>query len=136
MHASVQVMNARVYTRDVMRLFGHVLRMNENAPARQAVVSYFNENSQKGRLGTFCTIASVISDEHNAVFKKSVKTKSEYEAVAVLARDRERWRLERDSPNVTQKYCESRKEKVSEQREVRKKAELKEKRERTWEKFF
>ncbi len=33
-------------------------------------------------------IASLISDEYKAVFKKNIKTKPEYEALVVLARDR------------------------------------------------
>ncbi len=45
------------------------------------MASYFNEKSHKGRQGNFCTIASVIS---NGVFQKSIKTESEYEAIAVL----------------------------------------------------
>ncbi len=54
---------------------GHVLRMNENVPARQAMVWYFDDKSHKGRQGNFCTIASVISDEYKVVFQKSIKTK-------------------------------------------------------------
>jgi hypothetical protein len=38
--------------------FGHVLRMNENVPSRQAITFYFSVKSHKGRDGTFCTIAS------------------------------------------------------------------------------
>ncbi len=48
---------------------------------------------------------------------------SQYEAVAVQAQDREKWR--EIVQNVTQKYYESRKEKVTKQREVRKKTEAK-----------
>ncbi len=62
---------------------------------------------------------------YNVVFQKSIKTKIEYEAVAVLVQDREQWR--EIVQNVTQKYCESRKEKVTKQREVRKEAEAKRK---------
>ncbi len=76
---------------------------------------YFSDN--------FRIIASVISDEYKVVFQKSMKTKSEYEAVVVLAQDREQWRKKVQS--VTQKYCESRKEKVTKQRKVRRKAEAK-----------
>jgi hypothetical protein len=112
--ASVQVVNAR------WRLFGHVLRMNENVPARQAMYCYFNEKSHKGRQGNFCTIASVLSDEFKSVCLKSIKTKADYEAVVELAQDREQWKG--IVQNVTQKYCESRREKVIKQREVRKKA--------------
>ena len=43
MPASLQSPNAR------WRLFGYVLRMNENVPARQAITFYFNEKSHKGR---------------------------------------------------------------------------------------
>jgi hypothetical protein len=51
----------------------------------------------------------------------------EYEAVAALAQDRdpEQWR--EIVQDVTQKYCESRREKVTKQREVRMKAEAKRK---------
>ncbi len=82
--------------------------MNENVRARQSMTCYFNENSQRGRQGNFRTIASVISGDYKAVFKKSIKTKSEYEAVAVLDQDREQWK--EIVQNVTKKYCESRKE--------------------------
>ncbi len=41
----------------------------------------------------------------------------------MLAQDREQWR--EIVQNVTQKYCETRREKVTKQREVRKKAEAK-----------
>ena len=82
---------------------------------------YFNEKDHKGKQGSFCTIASVISDESNDVFKKSINIKSEYEAVALLSQGRVQWK--EIVKNVTQKYCESRREKVTKQREVRKKAE-------------
>ena len=36
--ASIQVINAR------WRLFGHILRLNEKTPARQAMVSHFDDN--------------------------------------------------------------------------------------------
>ncbi len=71
MSVSVQVVNAR------WRLFGHVLRMNENVPASQAITCYFNDKIHKGRPGNFCTIASDISDEYEVFFQKSIKTKSE-----------------------------------------------------------
>ncbi len=90
MPASVQVVDAR------WRLFGHVLQMNKNVPARQAMTCSLNEKSHKCRQGNFCTSASVVSDEYHAVFKRSVKTKSEYAAVAVIAQDRERSREKRD----------------------------------------
>ncbi len=48
---------------------------------------------------------------HVSCMHVSIKTKSEYEAVAVLAQDREQWR--EVVQNVAQKYCESRKEKVT-----------------------
>ncbi len=41
--ASVQVVNTR------WRLFGRVLRVNENVPARQAMACYFDDKSHKGR---------------------------------------------------------------------------------------
>ncbi len=66
----LQSVNAR------WRLFGHVLRINENVPARQAMAFYFNEKSHKGRQENFCTIASILSDEYNAACNKSIKTRS------------------------------------------------------------
>ncbi len=87
------------------------------------IASYFNKKSHKGRQENFCTIASVFSDEYKSVCSKSIKTKTDYEAVPEVAQDREQWKGIVQS--VTQKYCESRKEKVIKQREVREKAEAK-----------
>ncbi len=81
---------------------------------------YFNEKRHKGRQGNFCTIASVISDEYKFVCSKSMKTKADYEGVVEVAQDIELWKGIVQS--VTQKYCESREEKVIKQREVRKKS--------------
>ncbi len=53
---------------------------------------YFNDKSHKCRQGNFFTIVYVISDEYKTVFKNSIETKSEYEAVAVLAQDRDEWK--------------------------------------------
>jgi hypothetical protein len=77
------VVNAR------WRLFGHVLRMNENVLARQSMDCYFNEKSHKGRQGNFFTIDFVLSDEYKSVCLNSIKTKADYEAVVELAQDRE-----------------------------------------------
>jgi hypothetical protein len=55
-------------------------------------VLVFNDNCHKGRQGNFYAIASVISEEYKVVLQRSIKTKSKYEAVAVLAQDREQWR--------------------------------------------
>jgi hypothetical protein len=79
--------------------------------------------SHNGRQGNFCTIASVISDEYKSVCLKSIKTKADYEAVVALAQDREQWKGV--VQKITQKYCESRNQKVIKQREVRKTAETK-----------
>jgi hypothetical protein len=45
---------------------------------------YFNEESHKGIQDNFCFIVSDISDEYKVVFQKSINTKSQYGAVAVL----------------------------------------------------
>jgi hypothetical protein len=121
MPASLQSVNAR------WRLFGHVLRMNENVPARQAMAFFFNEKSHKGRQGNFCTIASVLSDEYKAACNKSIKTRSEYEAVVSLAQEREQWKEIVQA--VTQKFCKSREEKVVKQREKKSKSSLKQEKE-------
>ncbi len=63
----------------------------------------------------------IISDEYDAVFKRTIKTKSEYEAVTVLDQNREQFN--EIVRSETKNYCESRKEKVIIQREVTKKAE-------------
>ncbi len=120
--ASVQVVNAR------WRLLVHVLRMNENVPARQAmeivwIAISMRKVTNKGRQWKFCTIASVISDKYKSVCLKSIKTKADYEAVVELAQDRKQWKG--IVQNITQKYCELRNQKVIKQREVRKTAEAK-----------
>jgi hypothetical protein len=112
--ASVQVIKAR------WRLFGHVLRMNENVPARQAMALYFEGLGKdiKGRQGNFCSIASVLSDDYKKAFNKGIKTKSEYEAVAMIAQDRVEWKSV--VAKVTGVFCELRGEKITKRREARK----------------
>jgi hypothetical protein len=70
------------------------------------------EKSHKARQGNVSTIASVISDERKTVFIKYIKTKSQYEAVAMLTQDREQWReiVQNVTQNLLQKYCASREE--------------------------
>ena len=100
-----------------------MLRMDENVPARQTMSCYFNGGSHKGRKGNFCTIASVISDEYKASFEKSIKTKEEYDEVVVLAQDRNEWK--KIVQSVTDKFCKLQEDKVTKQKESRKKAETK-----------
>ena len=84
---SIQVINAR------WRLFGHILRLNEQTSARQAMVSYFDEKKvYKRRSGKFCTIATILSDEYKAVLGTSIKTKKEYDKVVEVAKDRLKWK--------------------------------------------
>ena len=116
--ASVQVVNSR------WRLFGHVLRMDENVPARQAMAMYFRKiegklaKDVKGRQGNACTIATVLSDDYTKAFNKGIKTQSEYEAVVLVAQDRTKWKAVVEK--VTKVYCEWKNEKEIKKREARK----------------
>ena len=110
--ASVQVVNAR------WRLYGHVLRMNEDVPARQAMALYFDGKEFKGRQGNFCSIASVLSDDYKKAFGVSIKTKQEYESIILIAQDRERWKTVVEK--VTSVFCEVREEKIIKKKEARK----------------
>ena len=95
--ASIQVINAR------WRLFGHILRLNENTPERQAMISYFDDKKvHKGRSGNFCTIATILSDEYKAVLGTSIKTKKEYDKIVEVAKDRFKWKELVES--ITLKY--------------------------------
>ena len=108
--ASVQVLNAR------WRLFGHTLRMDENAPARQAMAYYFVKD-QPGRQGNRVTIASALSNEYKAVVGKPISNSAEYEAVVCVAQDRDVWKDV--VQQVTQKQVELRQAKVQKRTERR-----------------
>ena len=108
--ASVKVLNAR------WRLFGHTLRMDENAPARQAMAYYFVKD-QPGRQGNRVTIASALSNEYKAVVGKPISNSAEYEAVVCVAQDRDVWKDV--VQQVTQKQLEVRQAKVQKRTERR-----------------
>ena len=120
--ASVLVVKAR------WKLLGHVLRMDEAVPARQAMAFYFDEKSHKGRSGNVCTLPSVLSEDFKTAFNKSMKTKSEYEAMVELAQNKTRW--DEVIQRVKEKFCESRAEKTEKKRESRKNAEAKRQKEK------
>jgi len=111
--ASIQVLNAR------WRLFGHTLRMNENTPAKQAMAYYFRHDCD-GRQGNFVTIATALSREYKAATGKSISTRAEYDAVVLLAQNREVWK--QVVYDVTRKQCELRDIKVHKHAEKRRAA--------------
>ena len=102
--------------------------MDEAVPARQAMAFYFDEKSHKGRSGNVCTLPSVLSEDFKTAFNKSMKTKSEYEAMVELAQNKTRW--DEVIQQVKKKFCESRVEKAEKKRESRKKAEAKRQKEK------
>ena len=60
----------------------------------------------------------MLSDDYKKAFNKSIKTKSEYEAVAMIAQNRVEWKS--TVAKVTGVFCELRGEKIIKRREVRK----------------
>ncbi len=99
-------------------LLGDVLRMDEDVPAGQTVVKYFEWKELKGRQGNFCSIVSVLSEDYKKAFYKGIKTKSEHEAVATVAQDRVQWKAV--FAKVTDNFCELRVEKIIKRRKARK----------------
>ncbi len=72
----------------------------------------------QGRQGNFCSIASVLSDDYKKAFHTVIKTKSEYEAVSVVAQDRIEWKSV--VAKGTGVFCELRGEKITKRSEARK----------------
>ena len=104
--ASVQTVFAR------WRLFGHVLRMDNEVPAQKAMVSYFTLSSDcKGRQGNACTIASAVSEDYKRAFgdKYIIKSMKDYEAIRAKAQDRGEWK--EVVAAVVNAYCASKSEK-------------------------
>ena len=62
--ASVQVVSAR------WRLFGHTLRLEENTPARKAMLYYFSYNDMKGRQGPRVLLPTSLSKEYKSVTRQ------------------------------------------------------------------
>ena len=83
--ASLQVIDAR------WRLFGHTLRMDENAPAQKAMAYYFVDD-HAGRKGNRTTIATVLSKEYHEVTGCTINNSAQYKEVAKLALDRDAWK--------------------------------------------
>ena len=77
--ASIRSLNAR------WRLFGHVLRLKEDTPARQAMAYYFVKD-HKGRQGNYSTIASKLSDELNLVTGDALLTQCDLDLLQVACR--------------------------------------------------
>ena len=109
--ASVQVLYAR------WRLFGHTLRLEEGTPAREAMAYYF-DSSFDGRGGNFITIPTALSREYKATFNKSISTRDAYDAIQLLAQDRDEWKLL--VADVVDKHCEAQAAKAFKKAEARK----------------
>ena len=109
--ASIQVLEAR------WRLFGHVLRMNENTPARKAMIYYFS-GDQKGRKGPRITIATSLSNEYFIVYGKKLDTLDTLNEVASIAQDRNEWKEITNS--IVQAYAEIKSNQRTAQKQKRK----------------
>jgi hypothetical protein len=71
---------------------------------------YFEGKDVKGRQGNFCSIVYVLSDGYKKAFYKGIKAKSEYDAVAMVAQDRMKWKSV--VAKVTDVFYELRVEKI------------------------
>ena len=91
--AWIQVLRAR------WRLFGHVLRLANDTPAKLAMAYYFKDaydseqNLIKGQPGRpVYTIATALSNEYNAMYNVPISNSAEYEAIEKQAEDKVVWR--------------------------------------------
>jgi len=91
--AWVQVLRAR------WRLFGHVLRLADDTPAKLAMRYYFDDvyDSEqkliKGKRGRpVHTIATALSGEYNVMYNIPISNSAEYEAIVRRAEDKVAWR--------------------------------------------
>lgn len=109
--ASLQVLDAR------WRLFGHILRMNENTPARKAMVYYF-AGDQKGRKGPRITIATSLSNEYYIVHGKKLDSLEALNEIASIAQDRNEWK--EITSKVVQSYADMQSNKRLVQKQKRK----------------
>ena len=83
--ASIQSLNSR------WRLFGHTLRMNEDTPARLALVYYFVQD-HKGRQGNYTTIASKLSSELKVVTGDTMSSQRDLDLLIEVAQHRDLWK--------------------------------------------
>ena len=83
--ASIQSLNSR------WRLFGHTLRMNEDTPARLAMVYYFVQD-HKGRQGNYTTIASKLSSELKVVTGDTMSSQRDLDLLIEVAQHRDLWK--------------------------------------------
>ena len=83
--ASQQVLESR------WNMFGHVLRLNENAPARQAMTSYFND-MRNSRQGPRVLISTCLSNEYHDAFGKKIDSKEVFDNMVVLAQNSNGWK--------------------------------------------
>ena len=109
--ASVQVLYAR------WQLFGHVLILDKDTPARQAMASYFMKNYVIGRSGNFCTIATSLSDEYKTVTGRSIKSIDDYNKIVVVAQNRKDWKEVVES--IKEKYIESQEKKDTKEKDAK-----------------
>jgi hypothetical protein len=70
--------------------------------------------ARKFLFNCLCAVGS--SDDYKEAFNKGIKTKSEYEAVAMMAQDRVEWKSA--VAKVTGVFCELRGEKITKRREA------------------
>ena len=84
--ASIQVVSAR------WRLFGHTLRLEENTPARKAMLYYFSYNDMKGRQGPRVLLPTVLSKEYKNVTGEDLNSLDQYNKIIQLSKTREKWK--------------------------------------------
>ena len=105
------------------RLFGHTLRLNENTPARQAMLYYFQRGHDDGRQGNFVHIATCLSREYKSVTDQTITTSKDYRSIQSFATDRDAWK--ELTSDVVNKYKEQQEAKALKLTEARKARECK-----------
>ena len=68
-----------------------MLRLNKNAPARQAMIYYFND-MKNGRQGPRVLISTCLSNEYHDAYGKKIDSKEVFDNMVVLAQDRNGWK--------------------------------------------
>ena len=75
------------------RMFGHMLRMPADTPARKAMLYYFTKAVDiAGRQGNYNTIATALSKEYESVSSTKINDLNQFNKIIVLAQNRNAWR--------------------------------------------
>ena len=79
------------------RLFGHILRRNEDIPARKAMKFYFTNINEKFPGRPLTTLPTVLNNDlikvNNTYTAITLKSEKDLEQLTTLAKNRRRWKL-------------------------------------------